>query len=100
MTHSVAASNCDGPSDELATYELENRIADPERRIERFMESLISFEGSSLADIGAGGGFHACLYAQRAARVFAIEPAPKRLAQIYRRVADSGLTKVSVLAAG
>ena len=84
---------------DAATYDLENAIADPERRIEGFIESLIPFEGAALADIGAGSGFHACLYAQKAARVFAVEPAPKMLGQLYARVAGSGLRNVSVLVA-
>src|SRR5947209_2564929 len=82
-----------------ATYELENGIADPERRIERFMESRVPFEGIALADIGAGGGYHVCLYAEKAARVFAVEPAPKMLGLLYARLAGSGLSNVSVIAA-
>ena len=70
------------------TYDLENMIADPEGRIERFMESMAPFEGATLVDVGAGGGYHACLYAQRAAHVFAVEPAPKMLGQLYNRVAE------------
>src|ERR1051326_7282562 len=86
-------------ADDQATSDLENQIADPERRIERFMESLISFDGANLADIGAGGGYHACQYARKAARVFAIEPAPAMLRQLYARLVEQGLSNVSVLAA-
>lgn len=82
-----------------ATYDLENRIADPEQRIEQFMETVVPVRGAALADIGAGGGFHACRFAQRAARVFAIEPAPAMLRHLYARVAESGLSNVSILAA-
>jgi len=82
-----------------AAYDLENQIADPERRIERSMEGLFPFQGATIVDIGAGGGYHACLYAQRAAHVFAIEPAPGMLRQLYARVAASGLTNVSIVAA-
>jgi ubiquinone/menaquinone biosynthesis C-methylase UbiE len=84
-------------ADDPASYELENEIADPERRIERFMESRVPFHGIALADVGAGGGFHACRYAHKAARVFAIEPAPKMLAQFYARLTGSGLMNVSVI---
>jgi ubiquinone/menaquinone biosynthesis C-methylase UbiE len=63
------------------------------------MESLIPFDGALIADIGAGGGYHACRYARKAARVFAVEPAPKMLRQLYGRVAASGLTNVSILTA-
>jgi ubiquinone/menaquinone biosynthesis C-methylase UbiE len=63
------------------------------------MESLVPFDGTALADIGAGGGYHACLYARRAAHVYAIEPAPAMLRQLYARVAASDLANVSILAA-
>jgi ubiquinone/menaquinone biosynthesis C-methylase UbiE len=82
-----------------ATYDLENQIADPEQRIERFMESVVPLDGIILADIGAGGGYHACRFAQTAAHVYAIEPALKMLRQLYERMAASGLTNVSVIAA-
>jgi ubiquinone/menaquinone biosynthesis C-methylase UbiE len=81
------------------TYDLENEIADPEQRIEAFMESQVPLDGIALADIGAGGGYHACRFARRAAQVYAVEPAPQMLRQIYTRVARSGLTNVNVLAA-
>jgi ubiquinone/menaquinone biosynthesis C-methylase UbiE len=81
-------------------YDLLNAITDPKRELERFMESVVSFEGVVLVDIGAGGGYHACTYAEKAGRVFAIEPAPKMLVQLYGRVAERGLTNTSVVAAG
>lgn len=81
-------------------YDLENAIADPEQRIEQFMESVCPLDGATLADIGAGGGFHACRFAGKAALVFAAEPVPLMLRQLYRRVAESGLSNVSILAAG
>ena len=80
-----------------ATYDLENQIADPEQRIERFMESLCSLDGIAMADIGAGGGFHACRFAERASRVYAVEPAPAMLRQLYQRVANEDLRNVSVV---
>ncbi len=83
-----------------AVYDLENAIADPEQRIERFMESVCPLDGVTLADIGAGGGFHACHSAENAAQVFAAEPAPLMLRQLYQRVAKSSLSNVSILAAG
>jgi ubiquinone/menaquinone biosynthesis C-methylase UbiE len=91
--------NYPGANDK-ATYDLENAIADPSRRNESFMESLAPFDGAIVADIGAGGGYHACLYAQRASHVYAVEPAPLMLAQLYERVAASGLSNLSVIAAG
>jgi precorrin-6B methylase 2 len=80
-------------------YDLENRIADPEQRIEQFMETVAPISGTTLADIGAGGGFHACRFAHQATKVFAIEPAPAMLRQLYRRVAESGFSNVSVVVA-
>jgi ubiquinone/menaquinone biosynthesis C-methylase UbiE len=80
-------------------YDLLNAITDPRRELERFMESVVPFDGVVLADIGAGGGRHACTYAAKAARVFAVEPAPKMLGQLYARVAEQGLSNVSVVAA-
>jgi ubiquinone/menaquinone biosynthesis C-methylase UbiE len=87
-------------ADDQATYDLENEIADPAQRIEQFMQRLVPFDGIALADIGAGGGYHAARYAARAAQVFAVEPAPAMLRQLYGRVAGRGLTNVSVMAAG
>src|SRR5262249_10578135 len=65
----------------------------------RFLESLVPFEGAVIADIGAGGGCHACRYAARAARVFAVEPAPKMLRQLYARVAATGFSNISIVTA-
>jgi ubiquinone/menaquinone biosynthesis C-methylase UbiE len=80
-----------------ATYDLENLIADPEQRIERFMESLCALTGVALADIGAGGGYHACRFAEKAAKVYAVEPAPAMLQQRYQRVAEGDLKNLSVV---
>ena len=64
------------------------------------MEGIAPLAGVSLADIGAGGGYHTRRFAGRAAQVFAVEPAPKMLRQLYRRIASSAATNVSVLVAG
>lgn len=88
---------------DAVTYELENRIADPDGRIEAFMDRLLPMDGRVVADIGAGGGFHAVRYAQRAAHVFAVEPASRMLVQLHRRIAaEAGevAARISVLAAG
>src|SRR5437762_607790 len=86
-------------AEDKAHYDLLNEITDPKRELERFMESVVPFEGLVLADIGAGAGYHACTYAERAAQVFAVEPASKMLAQLYGRVAQKGMTNLSVVAA-
>ena len=88
---------------DAVTYELENRIADPDGRIEALMEAHAPMRGRVVADIGAGGGFHAVRYAERAAHVFAVEPSAKMLAQLHRRIAGESEAirpRVSVLAAG
>lgn len=80
------------------TYDLENQIADPNRRIERFIETLAPIRGATIADIGAGGGYHACRFAETAAAVLAVEPAPRMLALLYGRLANERCANVSVLA--
>lgn len=79
---------------------MENAIADPERRVEQFIEQIAPLAGRTLADVGAGGGFHACRFAERAAHVFTVEPAPRMLRQLYGRLAGGTAANVSVLAAG
>ena len=64
------------------------------------MEGIAPLAGLSLADIGAGGGYHACRFAERAAHVFAVEPASKMLRQLYGRVAGGVRANISILAAG
>ncbi len=88
---------------DAVTYELENRIADPDARIEAFMDRLLPIDGQVVADVGAGGGYHAVRYAQRASHVFAVEPAPRMLIQLHRRIAaepEAIGSRISVLAAG
>ena len=91
-----------GAHDAVA-YELENRMADPDGRIEAFIETHAPLAGRIVVDVGAGGGYHAVRYAAQAAHVFAVEPAPRMLAQLHRRVAgepDAVAGRISVLAAG
>ncbi len=91
-----------GAHDAVA-YELENRMADPDARIEAFIESIAPLDGRIVVDVGAGGGYHAVRFAVRAAHVFAVEPAAKMLVQLHRRVAgeeESVGTRISVLSAG
>ncbi len=88
---------------DAVTYELENRIADPDAFIEAFMDRLLPMNGRVVAEVGAGGGYHAVRYAQRAAHVFAVEPAPRMLIQLHRRIAaepEAIGSRISVLAAG
>lgn len=75
-----------------ATYEIENRAVDPERRIEAAMLRLGSWEGRDLLDVGCGTGFHLPRWAGEegfpAARsVVGIEPHPGLAAIARRRTA-------------
>jgi SAM-dependent methyltransferase len=78
-------------TDNPDAYEWENRIADPERRIEAFMGSVRTLEGSTVVDIGSGSAFHAWQFAAEAATVYAVEPSPLMLAQALRRPSRANL---------
>ena len=78
-----------------ATYELENRAADPDGRLWAAIEARTSWTGRTVLDIGCGTGFHLPRFAGTAARVVGVEshPALQRLA--VRRTRS--LPDVSVL---
>jgi ubiquinone/menaquinone biosynthesis C-methylase UbiE len=78
-------------------YEIENRAADPDRRIERVMWELAPWSGEVVLDVGAGTGFHLERFAQQARHVLAVEPDDRSRLMAMRRVADLGLERVSVL---
>ena len=80
-------------------YEWENRIADPDGRLEAFMQSVVPFEGRTLIDIGSGSAYHAHRYARTAAHVYAVEPSPDMLAQAFKRLAGEPLPNLSLIAA-
>ena len=69
--------------DHPATYELENRAADPDRRIEAAMAGIADWAGRDLLDLGCGTGFHLPQWAATARTVVGVEPHPDiaRLAQ-------------------
>lgn len=81
-------------------YEWENRIADPEQKIEALMRSIIPPEGKTVIDIGAGSAFHAVRFAETANHVYAVEPAPGMLRQAHRRLAESKRQNISIISAG
>jgi ubiquinone/menaquinone biosynthesis C-methylase UbiE len=66
------------------TYELENRAADPDRRIESAMRSVHDWSGLDLLDLGCGTGFHLPRWAEDARRVVGVEP-NAALAAVARR---------------
>ena len=79
-------------------YELENLAADREQRIEAHMQFVADFEASLLLDLGAGAGFHAARYAERAEHVFAMEPHGLSRQLAMKRCVDAQLENVSVMA--
>lgn len=68
-----------------ATYELENRAADPEGRIEAAMAAIASWEGRTVLDVGCGTGYHLPLFAATAASVVGVEPHADLVALAHRR---------------
>jgi hypothetical protein len=53
-------------------YEVENRAADPEGRIEQAMWELAPWAGQVVLDVGAGAGFHLERFSRRAGHVLAV----------------------------
>ncbi len=78
------------------TYEVENRAADPEGRLESAMSAIAPWDGRTLLDLGCGTGFHLPRFAQAAASVIGVEPNPVLLARAARRTRR--LDNVSLLA--
>ena len=70
-------------------YELENRAADPHRRITAAMQEISDWSGRTLLDIGCGTGFHLPLWATTAERVVGVEPHPPLVSLAKRRVKRS-----------
>ncbi|MBA3780818.1 MAG: class I SAM-dependent methyltransferase [Nocardioides sp.] len=68
-----------------ATYELENRAADPHGLILDAMHSVTDWAGRDVLDLGCGTGFHLPLWAGTAHRVVGIEPHPDLVGLARRR---------------
>jgi SAM-dependent methyltransferase len=68
-----------------ATYELENRAADPDGRLWSTLQSLASWEARDVLDLGCGSGFHLPLFAATARSVVGVEPHPDLVALARRR---------------
>ncbi|HET6597801.1 MAG TPA: class I SAM-dependent methyltransferase [Anaerolineales bacterium] len=77
-------------------YELENRAADPDQRIEQAMQAIATWDGKIVLDLGAGTGFHIPRF-QQAAHVFAVEPHDDSRLLAMQRISDLGLRNVSIL---
>jgi SAM-dependent methyltransferase len=80
-----------------AVYEVENLAADRDCLIESAMERVRSWSEMVLADIGAGTGYHAVRFAERARHVIAIEPIDHLRLSIMRRVIEQKAGNVSVV---
>jgi SAM-dependent methyltransferase len=68
-----------------ATYEIENRAADPDGRIEAAMAAIASWEGRTVLDVGCGTGYHLPRFAATAASVIGVEPHADLVALARRR---------------
>lgn len=68
-----------------ATYELENRAADPRGRLEQAMSAIADWAGRTVLDIGCGTGFHLVRFAGTASAVVGVEPHPDLVALARRR---------------
>jgi SAM-dependent methyltransferase len=75
-------------------YELENRAADPDGRIEAAMRELCDWSGRDVLDLGCGTGFHLPRWARRAASVVGVEPHPDLATVAARRTARLGNVRV------
>lgn len=72
-----------------ATYELENRAADPDGRLWSTLQTVASWEGRDVLDLGCGSGFHLPLFAATARTVVGVEPHPDLVALARRRTRRS-----------
>ena len=77
-------------------YEVENRAADPDQRIEQAMQAITAWNGKVVLDLGAGTGFHIPRF-QQAAHVFAVEPHDQSRLLAMQRISTLGLNNVSIL---
>ena len=57
-----------------ATYELENRAADPDGALWAAMQARADWSGRTVLDLGCGTGFHLPAFAASAAHVVGVEP--------------------------
>jgi SAM-dependent methyltransferase len=67
-----------------ATYELENKAADPSGALWRAMESVVDWSGRDVLDLGCGTGYHLPRFAESARTVTGVEP-HRSLVSLARR---------------
>jgi SAM-dependent methyltransferase len=85
--------------DRAADYDaaVERRWMEPDSS-RRFMAAdLVRWPGSSVLDIGAGTGSWTAMMARQAGHVTAVDPSPAMLDRLRRRVAEEGLSNVTVV---
>jgi SAM-dependent methyltransferase len=68
-----------------ATYEIENRAADPDGRLWSALASLGGWSGRDVLDLGCGTGFHLPRFAEQARSVIGVEPHADLAALARRR---------------
>jgi SAM-dependent methyltransferase len=68
-----------------ATYEAENRAADPDGRLWSALRQHADWAGRDVLDVGCGTGFHLPRFADDAATVTGVEPHPDLVALARRR---------------
>ncbi len=78
-----------------SAYEHLNRCTDPDELLEKLMWGLAPIDEKVVLDIGAGSGFHAVRYAERASRVYAVEPDHRMLRQLTVRLNNSRLDNIT-----
>lgn len=69
-----------------ATYEVENRAADPDGRLWTAMRARADWAGRVVLDLGCGSGYHLPRFGEDAARVIGVEPHPGLLRLAARRL--------------
>ena len=77
-------------------YEIENRAADPDQRVEQAIQAIADWTGKTFLDLGAGTGFHVPRFLQ-AEHIFAVEPDDASRLLAIQRIASLALHNVSVL---
>lgn len=80
-----------------ATYELENRAADPDGRLWSAMEARADWTDRVVLDLGCGSGFHLPRFAERAAHVIGVEPHTGLVQLARRRLRTRGVANAEVL---
>lgn len=79
-----------------ATYELENRAADPDGRLWAAMRERADWTGRTVLDLGCGTGFHLPAFAATASRVIGVEPHAGLARLAARRLRTGGLAHAEV----